>query len=131
LRALLSFRPQQYELTVENDSQTRTLSFIAALNTPTYGGGLKIAPHASVTDGKLELATCDAVSRFTLIRHMPRLASGNTREIAFLKWQTVRGFSLDSATPQPVAADGELMGYTPIRVSLTAKSLPVLRLNSV
>lgn len=131
LQALLSLRPQEYEIEIDGDSQTKTLSFAAALNTPTYGGGLKIAPHASITDRRLELTTCGPVNRFALIRHMPRLASGHTRDIAFLDWQTVRRFSVHSASPQPVAADGELMGLTPIEVSLASELLPVLRRNSV
>jgi diacylglycerol kinase (ATP) len=131
LQAMLSFRPQQYEITANGESQTKTLWFIAALNTPTYGGGLKIAPHASITDQKLELASCGPVNRLDLLRHLPRLASGNVRDITFLDWQSVRNLSVTTATPQPVAADGELMGLTPIEVSLAAESLPVLRRISV
>jgi diacylglycerol kinase (ATP) len=132
LQALLLFRPQEYEIKIDDRSELKTLSFVAALNTPTYGGGLKIAPQASITDGRLEVAICGAVSRFTLIRYMPRLASGNTRDIPFLAWQTVRRFSIHAPSPQPVAADGELMGFTTIiEVSLASESLQVLRRNSV
>jgi diacylglycerol kinase (ATP) len=131
LQAMLSFQPQQYEITTSGESQTKTLWFIAALNTPTYGGGLKIAPHATIIDQKLELASCGAVSRLALLRHLPRLASGNVQNITFLGWQSVHNFSVTTTTPQPVAADGELMGFTPIDVSLAAESLPVLRRISV
>ena len=125
LLALVEFRPQRYVITT-GASTTETLWFIAALNTPTYGGGLKIAPHASITDQKLELVLCDAVSRLTLVRYMSRLFSGRVRDIPFLHFQTVANFRVEIATPQSVCADGEVLGFTPMQVTFAARSLPVL-----
>jgi diacylglycerol kinase (ATP) len=122
---MFAFRPQRYVITT-GPSTTKTLWFIAGLNTPTYGGGLKIAPHASITDQKLELALCDAVSPFTLLRYMPRLFSGRVRDIPFLHFETVTGFRVETATPQPVCADGEVLGFTPMEVTFAAGSLPVI-----
>jgi diacylglycerol kinase (ATP) len=125
LLALVEFRPQSYTI-VSDASATETLWFIAGLNTPTYGGGLKIAPHASVTDGKLELALCGDVSPFTLLRYIPRLFSGRVRDIPFLHFQTVTSVRVETATPQPVCADGEVLGFTPVEVRFAARSLPVI-----
>lgn len=125
LLALLQFRPQRYVITTDA-STTKTLWFIAGLNTPTYGGGLKIAQHASIADRKLELVLCDAVSRLTLLRFMPRLFSGRVRDIPFLHFHTITGFRVETATPQPVCADGEVLGFTPMQVTFAAQSLPVI-----
>jgi len=125
LLALFKFRPQRYVITTDAGT-TKTLWFIAGLNTPTYGGGLKIAPHASIADQKLELVLCDAVSRLTLLRFMPRLFSGRVRDIPFLHFQTVTGFRVETADPQAVCADGEVLGFTPMEVTFAARSLPVL-----
>jgi diacylglycerol kinase (ATP) len=123
--ALFEFRPQRYTI-ITDASVSETVWFIAGLNTPTYGGGLKIAPHASVTDQKLELVACGAVSRLTLLRYMPRLFSGRVRDIPFLHFQTVGNFRVETATPQPVCADGEVLGFTPMEVNFAARSLPVI-----
>lgn len=125
LLALFEFRPLRYVITA-GASTTETLWFIAGLNTPTYGGGLKIAPHASITDQKLELVLCDAVSRLKLLRYMPRLFSGRVRHIPFLHFQTVTGFRVKTATPQPVCADGEVLGFTPMEANFAARQLPVI-----
>lgn len=125
LLALFESRPLRYTI-LTDASASETLWFIAGLNTPTYGGGLKIAPHASLTDQKLELVLCDAVSRLTLLRSMPRLFSGRVRDISFLHFQTVGGFRVETATPQPVCADGEVLGFTPMEVTFAARSLPVI-----
>ena len=123
--ALFEFRPQRYTI-ITDASVSETVWFIAGLNTPTYGGGLKIAPHASITDRKLELVLCHAVSRLKLLRYMPRLFSGRVRDIPFLHFETVTGFRAETATPQPVCADGEVLGFTPMKVTFAARSLPVL-----
>ena len=123
--ALFEFRPQRYTI-IRAASAMETLWFIAGLNTPTYGGGLKIAPHASITDQKLELVACGAVSRLTLLRYMPRLFSGRVRDIPFLHFQTVARFRVETVTPQPVCADGEVLGFTPLEVTFAARPLPVI-----
>jgi diacylglycerol kinase (ATP) len=125
LLALIEFRPRSYTIVTDANTKER-LWFVAGLNTPTYGGGLKIAPHASVTDRKLELVLCDGVSRWKLLRYIPRLFSGRVRDIAFLRFQTVAEFEVKAETPQPVCADGELLGFTPVRVKLAAVQLPVI-----
>ena len=125
LLALFEFRPQRYAITT-SASTTKTLWFIAGLNTPTYGGGLKIAPHASITDQKLELVRCDAVNRLTILRYIPRLFSGRVRDIPFLHFETVAGFRVETLTPQPVCADGEVLGFTPMEVRFATRSLPVI-----
>jgi len=125
LLALIEFRPQSYTIVTESKT-TERLWFIAGLNTPTYGGGLKIAPHASVTDRKLELALCDAVSRLALLRYIPRLFSGRVQDIPFLRFRTVESFRVETGTPQAVCADGEVLGFTPIEVKLAAARLPVI-----
>ena len=125
LLALLDFRPQSYAIITDAAADER-LWFIAGLNTPTYGGGLRIAPHASVTDRKLELAVCDAVGRWKLLRYMPRLFSGRVRDIPFLRFQTVERFRVETVTPQAVCADGEVLGFTPLEVQMAERRLPVI-----
>jgi diacylglycerol kinase (ATP) len=130
LLALLEFRPRSYTIIAEAKA-TERLWFIAGLNTPTYGGGLKIAPHASVTDRKLELALCDGVSRWKLLRYIPRLFSGRVRDIPFLRFQTVEKFRVETARPQPVCADGEVLGFTPIEVRVAERALPVIGISQL
>jgi diacylglycerol kinase (ATP) len=125
LLALIKFRPQSYAIIADAPASDR-LWFIAGLNTPTYGGGLRIAPHASVTDRKIELALCDAVGRVKLLRYMPRLFSGRVRDIPFLRFQTVERFRVETTTPQAVCADGEVLGFTPLEVRMASAKLPVL-----
>jgi diacylglycerol kinase (ATP) len=128
LGAILRGQPQRYEITLDNEAFRQELWFIAALNTPTYGGGLRVAPHASITDRKLEYVACEMIPRWRLFQHIPKLLIGNNiRTVPYLNFRSVERLTVQTVAPQPVFADGEFMGFTPIEVSLAKKSLHVLR----
>lgn len=128
LGAILRGDPQRYEITLDNEAFPQELWFIAALNTPTYGGGLHIAPHAQVDDGRFEYVSCRVIPRWRLFQHIPKLLTGhNIRTVRYLDYRPFSHLTVQTVAPQPVFADGEFMGYTPIKVSLATKSLPVLR----
>lgn len=127
IASLVDFQPQRYTLRIDGSGQQQRLWFIAGLNTPTYGGGLRIAPHASTTDRNLELAMCGDVARFALLRNIPRLLSGKVHRIPFLRFATVERFTVSTDMPEPVCADGEFLGYTPAEVTLAPQRLSVLK----
>jgi diacylglycerol kinase (ATP) len=131
LRAIIAGEPQQYELALDGAETRRVLWFIAILNTPTYGGGLVIAPHAGIADGALESVTCEPIPRWKLFHHIPKLLTGkHIREVPYLEYRQARSIAVNTRVPQPVYADGEFMGFTSIEVSLADRSLPVLRRKS-
>jgi diacylglycerol kinase (ATP) len=131
LRAIIGGKPRDYELTFDGQTTERRLWFVAILNTPTYGGGLVIAPHASITDRALETVTCDPIPKWKLFHHIPKLLTGkHIREVPHLSFRTAKTVSVKTNLPERVYADGEFMGYTPIDVSLATNTLPVLRRKS-
>lgn len=129
--AILFGRPDKYQIDIDGEAFPHELWFIAALNTPTYGGGLHIAPHASITDQRLEYVSCAVIPRWRLFQHIPKLLTGkHIREVSYLDFRTISRLSVQTPAPQPVFADGEFMGYTPIEVSLAQQLLAVLRQKS-
>ena len=49
---------------------------VALANTPTYGGGIVIAPHARLDNGKLEVCVVGAMAKARLLRLFPSVYSG-------------------------------------------------------
>lgn len=128
LGAILFGQPEQYQIGIDETTFPQELWFIAALNTPTYGGGLHIAPHAGIADQRLEYVSCTVIPRWRLFQHIPKLLTGkHIREVPYLDFRTISQLSVQTSAPRPIFADGEFMGYTPIAVSLAKESLPVLR----
>lgn len=133
VQALFAYSPREYEIRTEAASvQRKRLWFIAVLNTPTYGGGLRIAPHASTCDRTLEIVTCAGESRLRLLVNLPRLLVGAVQGLPFLTFHSQQAaFTVVTQAPARVCADGEVMGFTPMKVSLAEESLRVLRQKSV
>lgn len=124
LAELAGFEPLTYRLTVDGRERVEPAMLVAVANAAYFGGGMKIAPTADVTDGLLDLTIIHPVSRSTLLRLLPTMFSG--------------GFVTDPAVEQLTATevivegaglygmgDGEDLGPTPLRISVAPGSLTV------
>lgn len=115
LAELARLRPIPYRIVLDD----RTLDVEAALvsvgNGTSYGGGMHIAPDASVTDGLLDVVVASPRSRFRLVRLFPTVYKGthvDLDEVQVFRTRTVRLIA-----PGIVAyADGERIAPLPIDV---------------
>ncbi|MFC6881833.1 MULTISPECIES: diacylglycerol/lipid kinase family protein [Actinomadura] len=128
LRAIASWRPADYLVTVDGEEHRRLGYTVVAANSGYYGFGKHIAPDARVDDGLLDVV---------LVRHAPRLlffavmreleAGTHVRrpQVEVLRGREVR---IELAAPTrgragrtlPYGADGELPGVLPV----TARAMP-------
>lgn len=118
------FRPINYRVVVDGASREFEGMLIAVANGPAYGGGMQIAPHASITDGALDLFIVHKVSRFELVKLFPKVYSGGHvthPAVEFVKAKKVELIA-DSI---PAYADGEYVGTTPLSVEVLPGSLRV------
>jgi YegS/Rv2252/BmrU family lipid kinase len=126
IQALGSYRPRPIELT--GDVRWRgDVTAVVVANGAFYGGGMKIAPPATATDGVLDVVVLGAMRRLELLRWLPRLYPGtHTRHpgIALYPARTIR---IDAPVPLPVHVDGEPSGTTPITVRVRPGALRVRR----
>ena len=95
-------------------------------NTPTFGGGLRIAPDAQLDDGKLDCVLVDALGTFKLMKRAPSLLTGThlrLKEVSDFRTEKIR---LESDPATFVYADGELVCRTPVEVSIWPRALRVI-----
>ena len=95
-------------------------------NTPTFGGGLPIAPDAQLDDGKLDCVLVEALGPLKLLKRAPSLLSGThlrLKEVSNFRAEEIR---LESDSPTLVYADGELVCHTPVEVSIVPRALRVI-----
>ncbi len=98
----------------------------AALNTPTYGAGIRLAPDARLDDGWLEAVIVEDLGVFQVLALLPRLLkSGELRSsrIQRLRVQSVR-FTTDR--PCLFHGDGEILGPAPVEIEIVPKAVRVL-----
>ncbi len=127
LGAILSYQPQR--LTVTRGAETMLDEngwFAAVTNTPIYGGGLPIAPQASIWDGELDVTCLRQTSRWNVVRHYPKILSGTHVRLPVIKSFRAQQLRIETATPQPIYSDGDFVGSTPCEVSVAPRALTVL-----
>ena len=83
--------------------------FASTLNTPSYGGGLPAVPQARVDDGQLHLLLAGSLTRSGTLLMLPRLLLGRHLGHREVRCTAFNKLQIDSATPLPLAADGQAM----------------------
>ena len=92
VRALASFTPASYALTVDGVTGTVRVATVVIANSAFYGSGMRIAPDASVSDGLLDVVVIGAAGRLDLIRSLPKVYDGahiDLPEVAVLRGASV------------------------------------------
>lgn len=112
LAELATFRPLAYRLVLDDRSIELDAMLVAVGNGPSYGGGMRICPGASLVDGLLDVTVISRMSRARLIRLFPSVYSGrHVRHPEVLTFQ-VRTVTVDADANG--YADGELAGPLPL-----------------
>ncbi len=126
VRALLGFSPTEYTLEVDGSRYREEGYTVVVANSAYYGGGMKIAPAASLTDGLLDVIVIRAASKLRLIRSMPRLYDGSHVDLDDVLVLTGREVRLSSAAPVVAYGDGERLAPLPVLARVRPRALRVL-----
>lgn len=127
-RSLTRYPLPRLRVAWEGDTVERDMLLVSTANGRRAGGGFLIAPHASVDDGLLDLTFADAIGRAEIVRLLPKVMNGT--HVAERPVHTARTpwVTVESDTPFPVHADGEVV-YTETRrleLAVLLKMLSVL-----
>jgi len=81
----------------------------AVMNSPTYGGGFKIAPMARPDDGRFDLIRAGSFGRLGVLGILPRLIVGKHLSHPQVGHTPGLTFAIEFDREVPMQADGELM----------------------
>ncbi len=106
---LLFYRESNITLTVDGDTSDTSLFMLSAANGKTYGGGFKVAPKASVTDGLLDLLVVKKISLLQRLRYLPVLERGDhlDKPLSFIRYLQPKQITVTSSIPLQAHLDGE------------------------
>jgi len=126
LRALAAWKPARFDLRLDGEPIAHSGYSVAACNSGYYGGGMHIAPDASLDDGLLDVVLIAAHSKRGFLRNLPRAFSGAHLEHPAVR--VLRGRELHVAADRPftVYADGDPVGDTPLTIRVVPHALRVL-----
>ena len=100
---------------------------IVAANGAHYGGGMKIAPSADPSDGRLDVVVLGDLGRFELLRWLPTLYTGGHVAHPRVSIRPAQVVTLDFTAPLPAHADGEPLPFTPTRLAVRPQALRLRR----
>jgi YegS/Rv2252/BmrU family lipid kinase len=95
-------------------------------NFSTFGSGIVIAPHANGSDGLIALTIIGDVSVLDYLRWMPALRAGKEIRHPQVRYAQATHIRVHSSEPASVEIDGEVVGTTPIEVTIRPGALRVL-----
>jgi YegS/Rv2252/BmrU family lipid kinase len=114
LVTLAKYRNKPIRLVVdESDLGETIVKGIVVSNGKCCGGGMQVAPHASVDDGLLDLLIIGNVSRRTVLRHLPALYAGKLTERHNVTRMRGRRILVTSDERVLIDLDGEQPGMLP------------------
>lgn len=108
---LLFYKEQLVTLSSNNKSYSFPLFMLSAANGKTYGGGFKVAPKASLTDGLLDLIVVKKISLFNRLKYLPIIENGKHLDthLPFIEYEQTTSLTIQSVQPLLAHLDGELM----------------------
>ncbi len=127
--AVAAFRESHHlQVSVTADGVQRVFAahLVAVANTPSYGGGILIAPEAQIDDGYLDLAMVAPLRWGQLLDGL--LLALRSGDIRWPEMQRMRARNLRLETDRPVMfhGDGEVLGETPVEIEVLPGALAVL-----
>jgi len=87
---------------------------------------MKIAPHARMDDGLIDVCVVGSIDPFKLFCMFPTIYFGRHLSIRQVQYFQAARLRLETETPLDVYADGEYICQTPVEVSLVPGALKVL-----
>jgi YegS/Rv2252/BmrU family lipid kinase len=121
LKALPGWRAAEFSVTVDGGEVRRFTGYsVAAANSKQFGGGMRLAPNASLTDGLLDVVIIENMPKLRFLRLAPTVFSG--RHLHYREVDVIRGreVQISASRPFTLYADGEAIAELPV----TARVLP-------
>jgi YegS/Rv2252/BmrU family lipid kinase len=127
LRALGGWRPATFIVTID-DAPPRTVSgyTVAAANSRYYGGGMMLAPNATLQDGMLDVVMILQMPKLRFLRVSPTVFTGAHVRLATV--EVLRGRTVEIAASRPFTmyADGDPIAELPVTVSVMPRAVQTI-----
>jgi YegS/Rv2252/BmrU family lipid kinase len=116
----------EFELVLDGRASRLRGWLVAVANGPSYGGGMRIAPDASLADGLLEVVVIHEIGKLELLRCFPLVFSGRHLEHPAVAVHRAARVELEADRDLAVYADGEPAGALPATFEVRRAAVTVL-----
>ncbi|HKP47948.1 MAG TPA: diacylglycerol kinase family protein [Pyrinomonadaceae bacterium] len=112
----------------DNEAQRTTITNLCIANARYFGGGMKIAPDAKLTDGKFDVVSIGDMGLSRIVSNSPRLYLGahlGMREVRHMLAAKVAASPINNEQRIGLELDGELPGFLPATFQIVPLALRV------
>jgi len=122
LAELREFQPLTFTITADGHELQREAMLVAVANTPSFGGGLRIAEGAVDDDGELDIIVIHRVSKLKLLRVFPMLREGTHVDLP--EFERIRAREVTWSSDGIVGyGDGERLGPLPLSARVVPRAV--------
>jgi YegS/Rv2252/BmrU family lipid kinase len=127
LRAIAGWQPASFTVTLDG-GEPRTLSgyTIAAANSRYYGGGMMLAPDATLQDGMLDVVMITQTPKLRFLARSPSVLTGAHVRLDNVEVLRARTIGIAASRPFTVYADGDPIAELPATVSVLPAAVRTL-----
>lgn len=126
LRSLPAFQPPEIAVLAGEHEARGPAFFVAVANASRYGGGMKVAPRASLEDGLLDVCRVGRMNKWKLLACVPTIFFGAHLRVKQVEYFRASALHVETGEPLEVYADGEYACSTPVDLGLFPRSLRVI-----
>jgi diacylglycerol kinase (ATP) len=126
LQSLIAFRPAEMSITATGREIRGPTFFIAAGNAQSYGGGMKVTPHATLDDGLLDICVVSKMNKLKLLCWVPTIFFGAHLRLKQVEYFQAKQIRIEAERQLDLYADGELAGRTPVEIGIIPRGLRVI-----
>ncbi|MDQ2896042.1 MAG: diacylglycerol kinase family lipid kinase [Actinomycetota bacterium] len=127
LRALVRWRPATFEVTLDDGRRHTVTSYtVAAANSSAYGGGMMMAPDASLQDGLLDVVLIGDLPRRRFLALLPTVFDGAHVRQANVEVLRSSEVTISASRPFTMYADGDPIADLPVTVRVRPAAVRTL-----
>jgi YegS/Rv2252/BmrU family lipid kinase len=118
-------KAHHFQMRIDGRDSQRDLLICAVQNGPTYGSGFKVAPTASIRDGKLNVAMADQVSIPVALAYLARMKGGHHLGLKHFSFCEAQSLHIELPEQIPIQCDGERLLGTSFDIGIQSSALCV------
>jgi YegS/Rv2252/BmrU family lipid kinase len=127
LRAVAAWKPARFTIVVDGERHELTGWSIGVCNSRAYGGGMYVAPHAELDDGKLDVVAKAETSKLRFVRDFRNTFNGRFLELPSTRvYEAGERITIDADRPFDVYADGDRLARPPATMRVRRQVLRVI-----
>ncbi len=125
LQTFIGYRNKSVILRIGDKAENTRILTVLVANGGYVGGGMHVAPEASLSDSLFEVVVIGDTGKFELLKALPSVYKGTHVTHPKVRMEKAASVAVESSERVLVSADGELLGEGPASFSLVPASLTI------